>query len=149
MGRAGHLLYAHLENAGLLAWVVNAHHVKNVPGHKTDVGDSEWLAQLGRYGLVHGSFIPPRDLRELRQVSRYRMKAANMLAAEKNRLHKVLDDAGIKLGGLVADINGQAAQAMIDGLIDAQTLGELIKPAGRYRGRRQRKTLLPCRRSDT
>ena len=94
-------VYAHLENAGLLAWVVNAHHVKNVPGHKTDVGDSEWLAQLGRYGLVHGSFIPPRDLRELRQVSRYRMKAANMLAAEKNRLHKVLDDAGIKLGGLV------------------------------------------------
>ena len=85
MGRAGHLHYAHLENAGLLAWVVNAHHVKNVPGHKTDVGDSEWLAQLGRYGLVHGSFIPPRDLRELRQVSRYRMKAANMLAAALHR----------------------------------------------------------------
>ena len=126
-------VYSHLENAGLMTWVVNAHHVKNVPGHKTDVGDSEWLAQLGRYGLVHGRFIPPKDLRELRQVSRYRTKESNMLAAEKNRLHKVLDDAGIKLGGLVADINGQAAQAMIDGLIDGQAPEELIKLTGRLK----------------
>lgn len=98
-------VFAHLENAGLTVWVVNAHHVKHVPGRKTDVADSEWLAQPGRYGLVRGSFIPPKDLRELRLVSRYRRNVSNQLAAEKNRLHKLLDDAGIKLGSLVADRN--------------------------------------------
>ncbi|MDQ1316341.1 MAG: transposase [Pseudomonadota bacterium] len=129
-------VYAHLENAGLLAWVVNAHHVKHVPGRKTDVADSEWLAQLGRYGLVRGSLIPPRDLRELRLVSRYRKKVADQLAAEKNRMHKLLDDAGIKLGGLVADINGKAAKAIVDGLIDGQPPERLILLAGRLKAPR-------------
>lgn len=126
-------VFAHLENAGLTVWVVNAHHVKHVPGRKTDVADSEWLAQLGRYGLVRGSFIPPRDLRELRLVARYRKKVADQLAAEKNRMHKLLDDAGIKLGGLVADINGKAARAIVDGLIDGQPPAKLIALAGRLR----------------
>ena len=63
--------YAFLEQAGITTWVVNAHHVKHVPGRKTDMADSEWLAVLGRFGLVRGSFIPPQDLRELRLVSRY------------------------------------------------------------------------------
>lgn len=130
-------VYAHLEHAGVPAWVVNAHHVKHVPGRKTDVADSEWLAQLGRFGLVRGSFIPPKDLRELRLVSRYRKKLVAMLAAEKNRLHKLLDDAGIKLGGLVADINGKAAQAIVDGLIDGQSASELIKLTGRLRASRE------------
>jgi len=126
-------VYAHLEHDGVPAWVVNAHHVKHVPGRKTDVADSEWLAQLGRVGLVRGSFIPPRDLRELRLVSRYRKKLVALLAAEKNRLHKLLDDAGIKLGGLVADINGKVAQAIVDGLIDGQPASELIMLSGRLR----------------
>ena len=65
-------VYAHLEMAGIAALVVNAHHVKQVPGRKTDVKDSEWLATLARFGLLRGSFIPPADLRELRLVSRYR-----------------------------------------------------------------------------
>jgi transposase len=110
-------VYAALEKAGIPAHVVNARHVKNVPGRKTDVSDSEWLAQLGRFGLVKPSFIPPQDLRELRLVSRYRQKLANTLAGEKNRLHKMLDDAGIKLGAVVADIHGVSARAMIAGLI--------------------------------
>ena len=63
-------VYAHLENAGIQAWVVNAHFIKHVPGRKTDMLDSEWLAVLARFGLVRGSFIPPKDLRELRLVSR-------------------------------------------------------------------------------
>lgn len=126
-------VYAHLENAGLVVWVVNAHHVKHVPGRKTDIADSEWLAQLGRYGLVRGSFIPPRDLRELRLVARYRKKVGDQLAAEKNRMHKLLDDAGIKLGALVADINGKAARAIIDGLIDGQPPEQLIRLAGRLK----------------
>jgi transposase len=65
-------VYAALEDAGIVAQVVNAHHVKNVPGRKTDIADSEWLAHLGRCGLLRPSFIPPKDLRELRIVSRYR-----------------------------------------------------------------------------
>lgn len=130
-------VYAHLEHAGLTAWVVNAHHVKHVPGRKTDIADSEWLAQLGRYGLVRGSFVPPRDLRELRLVSRYRKKVADQLAAEKNRMHKLLDDAGIKLGGLVADINGKAAKAIVDGLIDGQPPERLILLSGRLKAPRE------------
>ncbi len=110
-------VYAVLEKAGIPAHVLNARHVKNVPGRKTDVADSEWLAQLGRFGLVKPSFIPPQDLRELRLVSRSRQKLAQTLAAEKNRLHKMLDDAGIKLGAVVADINGVSARAMIEGRI--------------------------------
>lgn len=130
-------VHARLEEVGLRIWVGNAHYVKNVPGRKTDVADSEWLAQLGRYGLVRPSFIPPKDLRELRLVSRYRRKLNANLAAETNRLHKILDDAGIKLGGLVADINGQAARAMVDGLIDGLAPSELIKLSGRLKAPRE------------
>ena len=118
-------VFASLSAAGIPAWVVNAHHVKHVPGRKTDVADSEWLAQLGRFGLVRGSFIPPKDLRELRLVSRYRKKVSDMLAAEKNRRPLLLDDAGIKLGGVVADINGVSAKRMIEGLIAGQAPDEL------------------------
>ena len=117
--------YAFLEQAGITTWVVNAHHVKHVPGRKTDMADSEWLAVLGRFGLVRGSFIPPQDLRELRLVSRYRRKLAGVLGAEKNRLHKVLDDAGITLGAIVADIDGVSARRMIEGLIAGQSPAEL------------------------
>ena len=118
-------VYAALEKAAIPAHVVNARHVKNVPGRKTDLTDSEWLAQLGRFGLVRPSFIPSQDLRELRLVSRYRQKLGQTLASEKNRLHKLLDDAGIKLGAVVADIDGVSARAMIEGLIEGQPVEQL------------------------
>lgn len=111
-------VYRTLESKGVRTYVVNARHIKQVPGRKTDVKDSEWLASLARFGLLKNSFIPPKDLEELRLVSRHRMKLKGMLASEKNRLHKVLDDAGIRLGGVVSDINGVSAQEMIRGLID-------------------------------
>lgn len=130
-------VFARLEEVGLAIWVVNAHHVKHVPGRKTDVADSEWLAQLGRFGLVRPSFIPTKDMRELRLVSRYRQKLIHARAAETNRLHKLLDDAGIKLGGLVADINGQAARAMVNGLIDGVAPAELIQLGGRLKAPRE------------
>lgn len=119
-------LYAHLERAGLLAWVVNAHFVKHVPGRKTDMCDSQWLAVLARFGLVRGSFIPPQDLRELRLLSRYRRKLNAMRASEINRMHKILDDGGIKLGGVVSDINGVSARAMVAGLIEGQSVSKLL-----------------------
>lgn len=131
-------LYAHLERGGIETWVVNAHHIKHVPGRKTDMGDSHWLAELGRFGLVRPSFIPPKDLRELRLISRYRKKLSGTLAGEKNRLHKLLDDAGVKLGAVVSDINGVSAQAMIQGLIDSRVPEELIDLAkGRLKRKRE------------
>ena len=119
-------LYSHIERAGIEAWVVNAHFVKHVPGRKTDMSDSQWLAVLARFGLVRGSFIPPQDLRELRMVSRYRRKLNTMRASEINRLHKLLDDGGIKLGGVVSDINGVSAREMVAGLLDGKPINELL-----------------------
>lgn len=122
-------LYTHLERAGIQAWVVNAHFVKHVPGRKTDMSDSQWLAVLARFGLVRGSFIPPQDLRELRLLSRYRRKLNAMRSSEVNRLHKILDDGGIKLGGVVSDINGVSAREMVAGLLDGAGIDELLDMA--------------------
>lgn len=122
-------LCSHIERAGIEAWVVNAHYVKHVPGRKTDMSDSQWLAVLARFGLVRGSFIPPQDLRELRLVSRYRRKLNTMRASEINRLHKILDDGGIKLGGVVSDINGVSAREMVVGLIEGKSISELLDMA--------------------
>ena len=131
-------LFAHLERAGIRAWVVNAHFIKHVPGRKPDMADSEWLAVLARFGLVRASFIPPQDLRELRLVSRYRRKLSAMCAGEVNRLHKILDDGGIKLGAVVSDINGVSARAMVKGLIERQGIEQLLALArGRLRLKRE------------
>lgn len=120
-------IYSELEAQKLNAYVVNARHVKNVPGRKTDVKDSQWLATLARFGLVRNSFIPPKELRNLRLLSRYRTKQVNTLAGEKNRLHKLLDDAGIYLGNIVSDINGVSAKAIIKGLINGEAIQDLLK----------------------
>ena len=109
--------YAALEAVGIRALVVNARHVKNVPGRKTDVGDAQWLATLARAGLLRGSFIPPALLRELRLISRQRQKLVGQLASEKNRLHKVLTDSGIRLGVVVSDLHGQSARAMVKAIV--------------------------------
>jgi transposase len=93
------------------------------------MGDSEWLAVLARFGLVRGSFIPPKDLRELRLILRYRRKVSQMLASETNRMHKVFDDGGVKLGAVVSDINGVSARAMVAGLIEGKPLGEMLAMA--------------------
>ena len=131
-------VYAHLENAGVPAWVVNAHRVKHAPGRKTDTADSEWLAVLARFGLVKSSFIPPKDLRELRLVSRYRRKLNAMRASELNRLHKILDDGGIKLGGVVSDIDGVSARAMVTALIAGQSIEQMLGLArGKLKQRRE------------
>lgn len=120
-------IFEALEGAGLNAHVVNARHVKAVPGRKTDVQDSQWLASLARFGLLRPSFIPPEDLRQLRLLTRRRTKIQGMLAGEKNRLHKALDDGGIRLGSVVSDINGVSAQAIIDGLIKGRPPRELMR----------------------
>jgi transposase len=123
--------YAALEAAGIRAQVVNARHVKNVPGRKTDVGDAQWLATLARAGLLRGSFIPPAKLRELRLIARQRQKLVGLLASEKNRLHKILTDGGIRLGVVVSDIHGQSARAMVKALIEGQPPHAVLQFASR------------------
>ncbi len=109
--------YAALEAAGIHSLVVNARHVKHVPGRKTDIGDAQWLATLARAGLLRGSFVPPAKLRELRLISRQRQKLVGQLSAGKNRLHKLLTDSGIRLGVVVSDLHGQSARAMVKAII--------------------------------
>jgi transposase len=117
--------------------LANARHIKNVPGRKTDVKDCEWLAQLLRHGLVRGSFIPPKPIRQLRDLTRYRQKLVQQRSSEINRLQKFLEDANIKLSAVVSDINGVSAQEMIGHLIaddmDPQQMAELAK--GRLRNK--------------
>jgi transposase len=86
--------------------LVNARHIKNVPGRKTDKKDSEWMCKLLRNGLVKGSFIPPKEIRELRDLTRYRKKLVEGIAAEKNRIQKVLEDGNIKLTSVLSDLFG-------------------------------------------
>lgn len=128
--------YAALQSVGIAAWVVNARHVKTVPGRKTDVADAQWLATLARAGLLRGSFIPPAHIRYLRLIARQRQKLGGMLASEKNRLHKILSDAGIRLGVLVSDIHGQAARAMIKAIIAGKPMADVLDLAGRLRASR-------------
>jgi len=100
--------------------LVNARHIKHVPGRKTDVSDSEWLCKLLRNGLINGSFIPPQDMRELRDLTRYRKKLTQSISAEKNRVQKTLEDANIKLSSVVSDTFGVSATEIIDALLERE-----------------------------
>jgi transposase len=129
--------YAALEKVGIHAQVVNARQVKKVPGRKTDTSDAEWLAMLARAGLLRGSFIPPDRLHTLRQVSRHHQKITAMRAMEKNRLVKVLSDAGIRITAVVSDPHGVAATAIIDCLLDGGTPEQALTLAGRLQAPRE------------
>lgn len=101
--------------------VVNAHHLKNVPGRKTDVKDAEWIADLLRHGLLTGSFIPPLAQRDLRDLTRQRITLVRERARVVNRLQKVLEWAKIKLASVVTDITGVSAIKMLQAIVDGQT----------------------------
>ncbi len=101
--------------------LVNAQHIKAVPGRKTDVRDAEWIADLLQHGLLTGSFIPPTEQRELRDFTRYRASLVEDRARVVNRLQKVLEDTNIKLGDVATDITGQSARAMVKALLAGQT----------------------------
>jgi transposase len=111
--------------------LVNARHIKNVPGRKTDVKDCQWLAQLLQCGLLQGSFIPDRPQRELRDLTRQRAQLVNEKSAVANRVHKVLEDANIKLGTVATDILGKSGRDMIRALIggekDPREMAELAR----------------------
>jgi transposase len=108
--------------------LVNARHVKNVPGHKTDKKDSVWLSKLLLSGLLKASFIPPQDIRELRDLVRYKKKMIAQAASEKNRIIKTLEDANIKLSAVLSNVDGAVGTKIIGDLIEGKTdVEELIK----------------------
>src|SRR3954453_9715753 len=118
-------------------WLLNARHLKKVPGRKTDVSDSEWIAELVAHGLVRPSFVPPRPIRRLRDLTRYRTALTQDRTREIQRLQALLEDAGIKLSVFVSDITGTSARRMLAALIagerDPQTLADLA--LGRMRSK--------------
>jgi len=111
--------------------LVNAQHIKQVPGRKTDVRDCEWIANLLRHGLLRASFVPERPQRELRELTRYRTSLVRERAAEINRIQKTLEGANIKLGDVASDILGVSARRMLEALIggttDPKELADLAK----------------------
>lgn len=118
--------------------LANAAHVKGVPGRKTDVKDAEWLQELLAHGLIRGSFIPPAQIRELRELTRYRKSIIEERSREVNRVQKLLEDANIKLGSVATDVLGvsgrEILRAIVDGVDDAKELAEHAK--GRLRNKR-------------
>ena len=101
--------------------VVNAYHIKTVPGRKTDVKDAEWIADLLRHGLLRGSFIPAPEQRQLRDLTRYRTHLVEERARLTNRLQAVLEDANIKLASVVTDVRGVSARAILQALVAGET----------------------------
>lgn len=132
-------VYNLLEGAGLRLLVVNAHHVKALPGRKTDVGDAEWLADLLRYGLVRASHIPDRVQRELQELVRARSTLLRERGQVVQRIQKVLEGANIKLSSVATDVVGVSGRAMLDALVlgttDAEVLAELAR--GKLRPKRE------------
>ena len=117
--------------------LVNARHVKQVPGRKTDVSDAAWLCQLAEAGLLKASFVPPKPIRALRNLTRYRKTQIQERQREANRLHKALEDTGIKLGCVATNILGASGRAMLGALISGTTDPELLAELARGRLRQK------------
>jgi transposase len=126
-------LYNLLEATGITTYVVNAAHMKAVPGRKTDVGDAVWICDLMRHGLLKPSFIPPRPQRELRELVRYRISLIRERADEANRIQKVLEGGNIKLGSVITDILGKSGRAILDAIVTET--GPLTKLADLAQGK--------------
>jgi transposase len=122
-------VYSGLEGVIEELWLVNAAHVKRVPGRKTDLSDSEWLADVVAHGMVRPSYVPPPAIRELRELTRYRKTEVEARIREIQRLEKLLQDAGIKLTSVTSSVWSKSAKAMIEALIsgerDAERLADM------------------------
>src|SRR5262245_31559823 len=127
--------YALCEQGFTEVAVVNPAHVKALRGHKTDAADCRRLAELFECGLLRGSYIPPAELKEVRDLTRYRMKTVQARTSEIQRLSKALESAGIKLGSVASEITGASATAMIEALIDGERRGPVLADLARGRMR--------------
>lgn len=117
-------LYNVLESSEIKAIVVNAQHMKAVPGRKTDAKDAEWIADLLQHGLLKASYIPSKEQRELRELTRYRKSLVEERSRELNRLQKMLEGANIKLSGTVSTINGMSARNILNFIVDGGVFNE-------------------------
>ncbi len=135
-------LYNLLEATGMTVYVVNAAHMKAVPGRKTDVHDAEWICDLMRHGLLKPSFIPPRSQRELRELVRYRISLIEERADEANRIQKVLEGGNIKLGSVVTDILGKSGRAMLTAMATGSSSPEELAAMADSRLRATREQLI-------
>lgn len=131
-----------LEGSGVEPMVVNAAHVKGVPGRKTDMNDAQWLAELLRHGLLRASFIPDRGQRELRELVRYRRSLVQEQAREVLRIHKVLEGANIKLASVVSNVMGVSGRAMLEALAEGVEDAEELTGLARGRLKAKREELL-------
>src|SRR3954463_12266713 len=117
--------------------LVNARHVKQVPGRTTDVSDAAWLCQLAEAGLLKANFVPPKPIRELRNLTRYRKTQIQERQREVNRLHKALEDAGIKLDTVASDIMGKSGRDMLDALVAGETNPDVLAELARRQMRKK------------
>src|SRR4051812_9774648 len=122
--------------------VGNAHHIRNVPGRKTDVKDAVWIADLVRHGLIAASFVPPKPLRELRDLLRYLRKLGEAQAAERNRLLRLLETANIKLASVMSDVFSVSGHAMLKALIAGAAEPVALTNLARGQLRRKRAALI-------
>ncbi len=125
--------YYVLEDGPFEVMLVNARHVKNLPGRKTDVSDAAWLAQLGAHGLVRGSFVPPEPIRQLRDLTRTRTTVIRERTREIQRLEKLLEDAGVKLSSVATQLTGVSGRAMLDALVAGERDPATLANLARYR----------------
>lgn len=128
-------VYYPLEGLFAEVWLVNAQHVKNVPGRKTDLSDAEWLADVAAHGMVRPSFVPPPEIRALRELTRYRKSQITIRGQEIQRLEKVLQDAGVKLTSVASRVWSKSARAMIEALIEGTTDPEALADLAKRRMR--------------
>ena len=138
-------VYNILEEEHIPIMIVNAQHIKGVPGRKTDVKDAEWIADLVRHGLVKASYIPNREQRELREMTRYRQEMIEERARELNRIQAVLEGCNIKLGSVITDISGKSGMAILKAIISGETdpivLSELAEGRARNKLQEMRRAL--------
>jgi transposase len=111
-----------LEDRFAELWLVNAHHVKNVPGRKTDMSDAEWLADVAAHGMVRASFVPPVEIRGVRELTRYRKTQIHARGQEIQRLERLFQDAGIKLTSVASKVWSKSSRAMVELLIADEPL---------------------------
>ena len=138
-------VYNILEEEHIPIMIVNAQHIKGVPGRKADVKDAEWIADLVRHGLVKASYIPNREQRELREMTRYRQEMIEEHARELNRIQAVLEGCNIKLGSVITDISGKSGMAILKAIISGETdpivLSELAEGRARNKLQEMRRAL--------
>ena len=121
MGSYWKPVYNIFEEEQIPIMVVNAQHIKGVPGRKTEVKDPEWIDDLVRHGLVKASYIPNRDQRELREITRYRQEVIEERARELNRIQAVLEGCNVKLSSVITDISGKSGMAILKAIVSGET----------------------------